>query len=1103
MPTNANEDLLDATIRHQIQLLRYSKGQAKSAAALLEAADAELVALIGSGLTEVSEARLKALLVEIRRTRAAAIEKVGEAIKKDTLELAGNEAEWELEAIKSSVPAELSLTAVSPATLKALTGKPINGVPLDGWLGTMASGDISRIEQQLRLGVVQGETLDQLVRRIRGTKANNYVDGVTAITRRNAETIARTSVNHISNAARQEVWNANSDIINGVRWVATLDGRTSPVCRGRDGHVYPIDAGPRPPAHPGCRSTTTPVLAGERIVGDRPFVRDTRTRQVRETDFRTEAKNAAGEKWKGMTPGERNEAIKSQRSKWAAENIGQAPSSLNYNDWLKRQPKAFQDEVLGKAKADIFRSGVPLDKFVDEKGKSYTIDQLKASTTGDKLFVQQPGVGMKAKALLQSGLSGEQVLAAIKAEYPEASTSLASIASYKTELKKAGALDLPVINTPNNALKKAQSVADVVAHVDANLPAGMKHALGGQWANVVDDLDGGAYGYYQAGKGVTLSGKKLSAISQGQAQQVTAHELGHLLHKQHDLMLPSADLSMLKTSAAGLSTDSKKLYGYYLASTDELVAEVYAQALSPSVLTSQGLSALEFNKAFGGTIEAAKKAMAEKFPVPPVGIKPPLPGGPAVAFEVAGKHTTVGSLAKALLQQGLPDDQVLKSVLAEFPNAKTSKASLASYKVELKKAGLLPGQVPGVVVPVKAIPGVAPVPSSPEAVVLGKAKPAVVSVTEVTLQQLKFHTLKLLDEEYMLGAADLQATLAAQFPANKISLATATDLKNKWIQAGGPKVKKALAAEKAAVKVAADSGPLVKPALYGKPLGQVSSSALNNLKTYFAAGGDMPGAHAMLGKVFTNYAESKGADLIELAKYELATGKSVAKPYLSAAYQPAKPQVKKPMIDLTPTRPAVTPRDGLPPPPRFSSEQRRAAIEKWAGTVDTRTLAKMNQAQKDAGLELLLPEESAAIRSYTGNTYHELNSALRGGAYTSDNTLQAYVEAAQHGLRKMPKYTGMTARGMTVSGPTLERILAAYKPGAIVEEHAFISTSTGDHAAFSGNMFIKIKSKTGVLIQDFSKYSSKREVLYMPGTRLRVLSVEQTNGKYVVNMEEV
>jgi hypothetical protein len=43
---------------------------------------------------------------------------------------------------------------------------------------------------------------------------------------------------------------------------------------------------------------------------------------------------------------------------------------------LAKKSHEFQDEVLGKAKADIFRSGVTLDRFV-VNGKELTLEQLR------------------------------------------------------------------------------------------------------------------------------------------------------------------------------------------------------------------------------------------------------------------------------------------------------------------------------------------------------------------------------------------------------------------------------------------------------------------------------------------------------------------------------------------------------------------------------------------------------------------------------------------------------------------------------------------------------------------------------------------------------
>ena len=201
MPT-ANEELLDATVRHQIVVLRFSDRMATDAARLLEASDRELVAMLQTELTEFAEARLNAMLIEVRRLRAAAIQAVDADVRPDLDGLSQVEATWEAGAMGAAIPVDIALNTVSPAALRAVVASPINGIPLQGWWDRLAASDAQRIEQQLRLGILQGETTDQIVRRIRGTKAAGYSDGVLAITKRDAETVVRTAANYVSTGAR-------------------------------------------------------------------------------------------------------------------------------------------------------------------------------------------------------------------------------------------------------------------------------------------------------------------------------------------------------------------------------------------------------------------------------------------------------------------------------------------------------------------------------------------------------------------------------------------------------------------------------------------------------------------------------------------------------------------------------------------------------------------------------------------------------------------------------------------------------------------------------------------------------------------------------------
>jgi SPP1 gp7 family putative phage head morphogenesis protein len=1093
---------MDAAVRHQVKLLRFSAGEATWAARLLDTSEKELTAKLTAGLTETSAGRVEGLLADVRRLRSAVHEQLAGRLDPSLQGLAQSEADWETEAVAQAIPIQMNLASVPVATLKAVVSAPMQGTPLSGWLSRLQEDEAHQIERHVRLGVLSGETIPQIVARIRGTKAANYADGVLATTKRGAEAVVRTSVNHVSNAARAEVWNANEDIVSGLRWTATLDGRTSEVCRSRDGEVFPLRSGPRPPAHFNCRSLMVAVIDGVAVVGNRPSVTDTRTRARRETDFRQEAKEQAGDKWKGMSAEERLDTIRARRAAWAEQNVGTVPAKTTYQDWLAKQPKAFQDDVLGPTRGEMFRNGTTLDKFVDASGKRLNLDQLKAESKGDALHVSQPGVGLKAKALLQQGHEPAAVLEAIKKEFPDASTSAASIASYKSELKKAGMLDT-LKDLPATSKTPAADLVAIVKSFDESLPAGVRHALGGQWAQVVGDLEGspGAYASYVAGKGVQLSAAKLSQVSVAQATQVQAHELGHLLHKQHDLLLDPDDLKSLAVTRKAMveaKDEASKLYSYYLSHMDELVGEVYGQALSPSPLTSQGLSAAKFNEAFKPWINAAKVKLDLKFPAPKASVAVPInPGPPSMVGEVAGKHMTVGSLAKALLQQGIPDDDVLAAVKAEFPAAKTSKASLSSYKVELKKNGLLPNKASGPVVSVKVAPEpvlAPPPPANPHAAVIGPPKSRVGWKLEVKDDAAKLFAAGVTDNGKVVEALLAKYAKGSETNINYANVAT---WKSNW-------KKKFPAAAKAAAKAPTPAAPVVEkpPKLVGTKLGYVSTNTLEKLKAVVQQEGKWSDAVPVLKGAFgATFDEVKGKDLWDLALYEVKNGKVSQQPYLASQHVPKPAAAPSPKVDLTPSRPATTPRDGLPPPPRFTEAQRAAALESFLGTKagGGQVLDRINSSLTDK----VTKAEFSAVKAYTGSSYTKLNRALRSGDYAQNHALQAIVEAAQHGLTKMPKHTGWVNRGVSANADLLKSILSTYRTGAVVEESAFVSTSTA--SGFGGNVRMRVLSKNGVDVAGLSHYPGEKEILFAPGSRFKVTGVEKGSydGSYTVTMEEV
>lgn len=378
----ANEVYLDAVLRHATAAQRFASGEIREVLRILEAADRELVERLRKRLARLprrvdfTSRRWKELLQDIRAARLAIMRDLKSRSFSVTKDYAKVERDAEFAILNAALPVEYAFASVDLPSLVQAIRRPFQGQTLEKWWGELAETDIRRLTKELQLGFTEGQSIPNIVKRVAGTRARGFRDGVLSITRRNAETVVRTAINHTANMARQAVWDANNDIVTGYRWVSTLDGRTTPICRARDGKVAPAgdkplppDAEPlhpadaRPPAHPNCRSTMAAII-GTDFVGQRPYVRDTRTGKRRRLDF---AKQARAEK----------RSVKAVREEWYNKNIGTVPAKTTYQQWLKRQPAKFQDEVLGPTRGRLFRrGGLELDRFVTQNGSELTLSEL-------------------------------------------------------------------------------------------------------------------------------------------------------------------------------------------------------------------------------------------------------------------------------------------------------------------------------------------------------------------------------------------------------------------------------------------------------------------------------------------------------------------------------------------------------------------------------------------------------------------------------------------------------------------------------------------------------------------------------------------------------
>lgn len=330
---NSPDTLINKTAAHQINLVRYANTQAAEAIPFFE----QLIDYINARLAREGESiaskkRLKAVLSDVESKMDQLLGSYSGQIQGLARPIAEQEFEFNAQMIAATVE---DYSVVVPTIEKAVTaiysnplligsgGGAVSFAELtEGWTGP----EIKRVAQRISSGFYLGETPTQIARAISGTKRNGYKDGLLEISRRAAQTMAKTAVMDMATQAKTAFNLANDDLIVGEEIVATLDSRTSPYCRGADGKIYLYKDGPfpRPPFHLACRSATSPVLSPEF-----DFTREVRTRP------------AVGE--------------------GGAQRVD---AGTSYYEWLKSQPKAVQDDALGPAKADIFRNaGLTAEEF--------------------------------------------------------------------------------------------------------------------------------------------------------------------------------------------------------------------------------------------------------------------------------------------------------------------------------------------------------------------------------------------------------------------------------------------------------------------------------------------------------------------------------------------------------------------------------------------------------------------------------------------------------------------------------------------------------------------------------------------------------------------
>jgi len=203
----------------------------------------------------------------------------------------------------------------------------IGGIKLGAWWERDAQSALMRARSTIQSGLLQGmgprEVSRLVIARDPGIKTlfRTQVHGVRAA--------VRTAMTAVSTEAATLEHREMADVMLVVRWESVIDVRTSDICAGLDGRTWEVSdtTHPKPPAHVNCRSALVPV-PDLSVIG---VTQDTLGRRV------------------------------------------------SYDEWLRAQSAAVQNDVLGNAKAELYRKGdVTLAQMIGTDGRRVSLDQLIA-----------------------------------------------------------------------------------------------------------------------------------------------------------------------------------------------------------------------------------------------------------------------------------------------------------------------------------------------------------------------------------------------------------------------------------------------------------------------------------------------------------------------------------------------------------------------------------------------------------------------------------------------------------------------------------------------------------------------------------------------------
>lgn len=377
-------------VKNQVDMTRYAESVRLQVSKILSDLQTSVQAQLSGKdptrpiRTVYQKQRLEQVLAEVDALIGGSYDKIEREVTNALTNMAVVQQASVLGIVNGQLGTNLLTHALTKEQLKNIASDVlIKGAPSSAWWAKQAEDLRFAFEREMREGMLKGETLGELVQRIRGkrgwkgTPGREALPGFFDTTHNQAEALVRTSVLTVANQTHLDVYRANSDVIDKLQWISTLDSRTTPTCRGLDGLQWDLEtlepighdiSFPGPIAHWGCRSTQIPITKS----------------------------------WEDLASTNKNLARKLDEmpASTRASINGPVSSKMNYEQFLEKLREDQQIEILGKGRWEIWQktkgleigdpARITLSDMLDQRGNPLSLsafaEKVKTRLTDKKLI---------------------------------------------------------------------------------------------------------------------------------------------------------------------------------------------------------------------------------------------------------------------------------------------------------------------------------------------------------------------------------------------------------------------------------------------------------------------------------------------------------------------------------------------------------------------------------------------------------------------------------------------------------------------------------------------------------------------------------------------